>query len=174
MNETSHVFTVDSSHNQPRNVVYIPDHYSTELDIDLLYEAELLEELPPVATQITLQILESDFAGIDIATAASEYLSKCNVLKRHSILQIPFPELGDLVIDVFVADTAPEEFVLLRGEVPLEIANSEPVAEPAQMIPFRQPTPAEPLDFDAILPETHVPKPSGFNAFCGTGHRLGS
>ncbi len=182
-NESSHVFTVDSSHNKLRNVVYIPDHYSTEFDIDSMYDAELLDILPPIATQITLQILESDFAGIDIASAASEYLSKCNVLKRHSILQIPFPELGDLVLDVFVADTAPEEIVLLRGEVPLEIASSEqePLPEPAY---FPQPTPtpmSTPIlspaiidSFDTILPEIYVPEISGFKAFCGKGHRLGS
>jgi hypothetical protein len=183
LNETSHIFTVDSSHNQPRNIIYIPDHYSTEFDIELIYDAELLDCLPPIATQITLQILESDFAGIDIASAASEYLSKCNILKRHTILQIPFPELGDLVLDVFVADTAPQEFVLLRGEVPLEIANSEqaPFPEPVHFpqltpTPMSTPTlsPAIIDSFDNVLPEIHTPEISGFKAFCGKGYRLGS
>jgi hypothetical protein len=161
---------VDSSHCLPVNVIYIPDHYETEFDRAETYTAELLQEMPPIATQITLQLLESDFGDIDIASAASEYLSKCHILKNHSILPIPFPELGDLILDVFVADTKPEDFVLLRGEVPLEISGHE---EP---VPERPPTPIPVTDFSQILSDEMFPGMStgGFKPFCGKGNRLGS
>jgi hypothetical protein len=178
VNETKHIFTVDSSHNLPRNVIYIADHYATEFDRETIYQAELLEEMPPIATQITLQLLESDFGDIDIASAASEYLSKCNVLKNHSILQIPFPDLGDLVLDVFVADTKPEDFVLLRGEVPLEIASGHHHEELVPQLQ-RPLTPVPITDFSQIIGDEMFPGMSGgssssFTPFCGKGNRLGS
>lgn len=176
VNTTKHIFTVDSSHALPINVIYIPDHYETDFDRAESYKAELLQEMPPIATQITLQLLESDFGDIDIASAASEYLSKCHILKNHSILPIPFPELGDLVLDVFVADTKPEDFVLLRGEVPLEIAGYEQ-AEPTQVEPpQRPPTPIPVTDFSQIISDEMFPNmtTSGFKPFCGKGNRLGS
>ncbi len=174
VNETKHIFTVDSSHSLPRNVIFIPDHYVSEFDRETIYSAELLEEMPPIATQITLQLLESDFGDIDIASAASEYLSKCNVLKNHSILQIPFPDLDDLVLDVFVADTKPEDFVLLRGEVPLEIVGHQQ-EEPEQN--QRPPTPVPITDFSQIIGDEMFPamgSSSSFTPFCGKGNRLGS
>ncbi len=179
VNETKHIFTVDSSHNLPINVIYIADHYATEFDRETIYQSELLEEMPPIATQITLQLLESDFGDIDIASAASEYLSKCNVLKNHSILQIPFPDLGNLVLDVFVADTKPEDFVLLRGEVPLEIASGhhEEHEEPVPQLQ-RPLTPVPITDFSQIIGDEMFPGMGGSNSsfkpFCGKGNRLGS
>lgn len=176
---TNHVFTVDSCHSLPRSIVYIPDRYSTEFDIANTYDAELLESLPPIATQITLQLLESDFEGIDIASATSEYLSKCNVLKRHAILQVPFPDLGDLVLDILVVDTAPEEIVLLRGEVPLEIVNSEPLPEVAPTLTTPTTTPTiiptqETSDFDSFDDILPIRQTCGFQPFSGKGYRLGS
>lgn len=176
VNNTIHIFTVDSSHNLPRNIIYIADHYASEFDNETIYEAELLEEMPPIATQITLQLLESDFGDIDIASAASEYLSKCNVLKNHSILQIPFPDLGDMVLDIFVADTKPEDFVLLRGEVPLEIDSGQSQEEPHAQNQ-RPSTPIPITDFSQIIGDEMFPGMGGgssFTPFCGKGNRLGS
>lgn len=187
--EQRFVLTVDSPHDDAPNTVYIPTYIYTTLTTQDV-TVNLLTELPPIATNIVLQPLDTELYHCDIAAAVSEYLSHWNVLQKHTTLSVPCPELGGFPVDVFVQETEPSDCVLLRGEVPLNLAESlltvpewtvpAPAAAPAP----RPPTPI-PNEPEAFLPipwggahQQQLPPPgprgkSKFIPFSGTGHRLG-
>ena len=187
-----YVLTVDCPHNGEPDTIYIPSRIYTGLDSPDV-TVNRLNELPPIATNIILQPLDTELYHCDIAAAVSEYLSHWNVLQKHTTLSVPCPELGGYCVDVFVQETEPTDCVLLRGEVPLNLA--EPLltvpewvtpAPPPPPVAPRPPTPVpdEPEAFlpipwgGAHQPPVPPPQPRGrgkpsFIPFSGTGHRLG-
>ncbi len=182
--EGRHVLTVDSPHNEEPNTIYLPTRIYTELVAQEVTVNRLTED-PPIATNIVLQPLDTELYHCDIAAAVSEYLSHWNVLQKHMTLSVPCPELGGYPVDVFVQTTEPADCVLLRGDVPLNLAESlltvpEWVAPPPPPpAPERPPTPI-PEEPEAFLPipMNFPPRPetrgkAAFTPFSGTGHRLG-
>lgn len=184
------VLTVDCPHDGEPDTIYIPSHIFTGLTSQTV-TMNRLNELPPIATNIVLQPLDTELYHCDIAAAVSEYLSHWNVLQKHTTLSVPCPELGGYPVDVFVQETEPADCVLLRGDVPLNLA--EPLLTvPEWTVPVpvapapRPPTPIpdEPEVFlpipwgGAHQPPAPPPQPRGrgkpsFVPFSGTGHRLG-
>lgn len=185
-----HVLCVESYHTGRRDLIYVPSSLAIEFDMDEYVEVTLLEEMPPVATKIVLEPLEADSYSFDIAGATSEVLSHWNVLKAGTTLTVPSLEIEGYTMMIHVARTEPADFVLLRGEVPMELVELE---QPLQ----RPPTPIPPLlpilqgtgqedqedfndindinDFGALVPQQQQQQKSkGFVAFSGQGQRLGS
>jgi hypothetical protein len=188
--EQRFVLTVDSPHTGETDILYVPSRVFTEL-IGTQVEVNLLTELPPIATNIVLQPLDTELYHCDIAGAVSEYLSHWNVLQKHTTLSVPCPELGGYSVDVFVQETEPADYVLLRGEVPMNLAESlltvpewvTPVVLPPAPPAMKPPTPI-PNEPEVFLPipwgGTHQQQPppaprgkNGFVPFSGTGRRLG-
>ena len=184
--DVRHVLCVDGYHEQERDRIYVSQRYMSDLDQDEYVEVRVLKELPPLATKITLEPLDADSYGFDIAGAVGQHLSHWHVLKAGTILTVAATEIEGYTMDIYVKATEPEEFVLLRGEVPLELV---PMPQPQQQQTQRPPTPvaAGPEsfeDFGDMLGGAHVSvRPpmrfsntiaQGFMAFSGQGRRLGS
>jgi hypothetical protein len=180
------VLTVDSPHTGDEKTIYLPSRIFTGLQGQEVH-VNRITELPPVATNIVLQPLDTELYHCDIAGAVSEFLSHWNVLQKHTTLSVPCPELGGYCVDVFVQETEPADCVLLRGEVPLNLAESLlTVPEwtvPEPVVP-RPPTPI-PNEPEAFLPipwggavQQRPPTRGGrdrhaFIPFSGEGRRLG-
>jgi hypothetical protein len=175
---TRHILCVESYHTQRRDLLYLPSQLSMEFDMDEYVEVNVLKEMPPLATRITLEPLEADSYGFDIAGATSEYLSHWNILKSGTTLTVPSLEIEGYTIMIHVAKTEPADIVLLRGEVPMELVelpqnqHSQQTARPSTPIPALPspllPQPTEDFDMLPSLP-TQV-----FAPFGGKGYRLGS
>ena len=180
------VLTVDCPHDGDTATIYLPSRIFTGLQgVEVLVNR--MTELPPVATNIVLQPLDTELYHCDIAGAVSEFLSHWNVLQKHTTLSVPCPELGGYCVDVFVQETEPADCVLLRGEVPLNLAESlltvPEWTTPAPVVP-RPPTPI-PDEPEAFLPipwggavQQCPPTRGGrgrpaFIPFSGEGRRLG-
>jgi hypothetical protein len=187
--EQRYVLTVDCPHDEEPNVIYLPSSIYISLTSQEVTVNRLTED-PPIATNIVLQPLDTELYHCDIATAVSDYLSHWNVLQKHTTLSVPCPELGGYPVDVFVQTTEPADCVLLRGEVPLNLAESL-LTVPEWIPPTPTPPPTErpptpiPNEPEAFLPipwggavqqqQSRPPtrgKPA-FVPFSGTGHRLG-
>lgn len=172
-----HVLCVDGYHERERDRIYVSQRYMSDLDHNEYVEVNVLNTLPPLATKITLEPLDPDSYGFDIATAVSTYLSHWHVLKTGTILTVPATEIEGYTMDIYVKATEPEEIVLLRGEVPLDLVPlEEPQQQPQQIQRPPTPVPAGPEsfeDFGDMLGGAHTMS-QGFKAFSGQGHRLGS
>lgn len=176
--EIRHVLCVDSYHTQEPDLIYISHHYISDLDIYNEVQVRVLETLPPIATKIVLEPLDPDSHGFDIATAVSEHLSHWNVLKSGIILTVNTTEVEGYKIDIYVKVTEPEDIVLLRGEVPLEIVSLDDIDGPPIQPRLPTPIPSAPEsfeDFGDMIGSAHLPKPTpkGFTPFQGSGRRLG-
>lgn len=192
------ILHVHSYHTLDDNVLFLPQRCYDELhhqpsDVDV----ELLDDTPPLATKIVLQPIDGSAEGIDIASAVSEYLSSWHVLSAGTVLHVPIQELGGFLVDVAVQEVEPataDGYVLLRGEVPLELA--EPLIQPERTqrvgTPIPTPIPESSVDTDmnwtSILPQQEsnpvvsttpmnstkvAPAPKkGYIPFGGVGRRL--
>ena len=179
--DVRHVLCVDGYHEQERDRIYISQRYMGDIDQDEYVEVRILDELPPLATRITLEPLDADSYGFDIAAAVSQHLSHWQVLKAGTILTVPAMEIEGYTMDIYVKATEPAEIVLLRGEVPLDLVPLEEPQQVQQQQLQRPPTPvaAGPEsfeDFGDMLGGAHVSvrPPQRFTAFSGQGRRLGS
>jgi hypothetical protein len=175
--DVRHVLCVDGYHERERDRIYVSQRYMSDLDQDEYVEVNVLKELPPLATRITLEPLDADSYGFDIATAVSNHLSHWQVLKTGTILTVAATEIEGYTMDIYVKATEPEEFVLLRGEVPLDLVPlDEPQPHQQQIQRPPTPIPAGPEsfeDFGAMLGGAHTMVQS-FTPFSGQGRRLGS
>jgi hypothetical protein len=174
--DVRHVLCVDGYHEQERDRIYISQRYMGDLDQEEYVEVRVLEELPPLATKITLEPLDADSYGFDIAAAVSQHLSHWHVLKAGTILTVPATEIEGYTMDIYVKATEPAEIVLLRGEVPLDLVPLEEPQQPQQIQRPPTPIPAGPEsfeDFGAML-GAHAPiQSNSFVPFSGQGRRLG-
>jgi hypothetical protein len=173
---TTFVLHVDSFTTESEDTLFIPSRFQHDLNMEEYVFVRVLKEMPPIATRIVLEPLEQTFQSFDIATAVSELLSHWHVLSEHTILSVPCPELDGFPIEIYVKVTEPAPIVLLRGEVPLEIASSELESPPRVPVPAS--SPVEDLsnqtqedDFSSFLPP---PQAQAFVPFGGHGYRLGS
>lgn len=160
------------SHSDEQNTIYIP-RWCFGVDFPIEVTMERVIEMPPIATKIILQPLDSEIYHCDIATAVSEHLSQWQTLSEGTTLTVPCAELGGFLVDIFVKSIEPAPIVLLRGEVPLEL--DEPLETVAEWI--RPPTPPPIQRPQSPTPEsrpdTPIPEPpKGFVAFSGKGYRL--
>lgn len=175
------VLCVEGPHQESGSEIYIPHRYIHDLVFEERVNVHVLDEMPPKATEIVLQPLDSGFCGVDIASAASQLLSNWNVLSAGTILSIPCEELGGFHIDVLVKQLQPASTVLLRGEVPLVVENpveaEENVIVPQsiikQTIVELEDDNDDDGDFASMVP---ISLPLGSKqtvAFSGKGYRLG-
>lgn len=118
------ILCVDTYHTHSPDTIYIPFRIMNNKNYYSFVDVKVLEKLPPIATKIELQPIDSAIYHADIPSAVSAYLSHWNVLSEHTMLSVPIPELGNYVVELFVTKTEPEKTVLLRGEVPFEIVES--------------------------------------------------
>ena len=192
-----HLLCVDGPHTMNTNTIYIPARCLQEFDETDYARVRVITEMPPSATRIVLQPLDSDIMnfGVDIAAEVGTMLSNWQVLTKHTMLSVPCEELGGLVLELFVKEVEPADTVLLRGEVPLEL--DEPLIKPPPPPQLFQPSerpptpiPLEPEMFNEFVPmvstaastETTDPpynlrmgsQAKGFIPFSGKGARLGS
>ena len=182
-NDIRLVLCVEGHHSEETDVLYIPGRYLHDFEDELHVEVSVLEELPPIATKIVLEPLDQEFGDIDVAAAVSQHLSHWNILKKHTVLSVPCDELAGYPLEVFVKDVEPTELVLLRGEVPLELAeNHQPQQSPffpvqpmndRQLTSIDEHAEVEDGDYDFLLPVAATPS-GKFRPFSGTGYRLGS
>jgi hypothetical protein len=186
--EVNHILYVEAPHTQNTNTMYIPARCLQEFDETDYVRVRVMKTMPPHATKIVLQPLDSELleTGMDIVAEVSAMLSNWHTLTKHTMLSVPIQELGGLVIDLFVKEIEPADTVLLRGEVPLELEDAliqrwpqQPQIQPFQRPPT--PIPQEPEQLEAedgsfsMLPTTNIPSipARGFQAFQGQGQRLG-
>jgi hypothetical protein len=187
------VLCVEGPHQESGSEIYIPDRYIHDLVFEERINLRVLDEMPPKATEIVLQPLDSGFCGVDIASAASQLLSHWNVLSTGTILSIPCEELGGFQIDVLVKRLEPASTVLLRGEVPLVIENpveaeaeaeaqAEAEAEQNIIIPHSivkqsivelEDEDDADNDFASMIPISLPQGSKQITAFSGKGYRLG-
>jgi hypothetical protein len=183
-----HVLCVDSYHTMEHDKIYISQRYISDLDLDDVVQVRVLDILPPIATKIVLEPLDIDSQGFDIASAVSEYLSHWNVLKSGTILTVNATEVEGYKLDIYVKATEPEDIVLLRGEVPLEIESNDEIREPLPHSPTHHPPthrPPTPIpqeneileDFIDMIGGVQLPQQQPaekkFIPFQGSGRRLG-
>ena len=174
--DVRHVLCVDGYHEQERDRIYVSQRYMSDLDQDEYVEVSVLKELPPLATKITLEPLDADSYGFDIAGAVGQHLSHWHVLKAGTILTVAATEIEGYTMDIYVKATEPEEIVLLRGEVPLDLVPLEEPNQPQTQQRPPTPIPAGPEsfeDFGDMLGGAHTVN-QRFTAFSGQGRRLGS
>lgn len=166
---------IHSYHDNDPDTIYIPSWCfgNTPLEVEMARVPS-----PPIATKLILQPLDSELYHCDIAAAVSEHLSKWQVLSEGTTLTVPCPELGGFLVDIFVQKTEPGPTVLLRGEVPMELAEPletvvewqpPPKKEPEPQPPQQEQPPEAPEDFDEILP---IKKSAAFVPFSGKGYTL--
>lgn len=158
------------SHSDEPDTIYIP-RWCFSVDFPIEVTMERVTEMPPIATKILLQPLDSEIYHCDIATAVSEHLSNWQTLSEGTILTVPCAELGGFLVDIFVKSIEPAPIVLLRGEVPLEL--DEPLETVAEWVPPPQPIQRPLSPTPESRPDTPIPEPpKGFIPFSGKGYRL--
>jgi hypothetical protein len=169
-NNTVYMAHVDSFHNQGEKNIFLPSWcFNNEHSLEGV-TMELVQEMPPIATKITLQPLDSEIYHCDIAKAVSEHLSNWQILSVGTTLTVPCEELGGFLVDVFVKSIEPVNTVLLRGEVPLEL--DEPIETVAEWA--RKPIPEcsqVVSSIQSLFPEEETKK-TGFVPFSGKGYSL--
>jgi hypothetical protein len=180
---------VEAPHSLNQETIYVPQRFLEQLEEDEYAEVRLLKTLPPLATKITLQPIDSELYHCDISAAVSEMLTSWHVLETNTVLSVPLPELGGFMADVLVKEIAPASCVLLRGEVELELAEPlihVPEFQPQAPAPVaRPPTPQLPppnIVFEPVAQlfaapslQTNAPhkQSKDFVAFSGKGYVLG-
>lgn len=173
-NDTVRILHVQSFHNNNKDTIYIPS-WCFSLDNSIQVNMERLDEIPPIATKITLQPLDIEAYHCDISSTVSECLSNWQVLSAGTTITIPIPILGGFLADFFVKSTEPSDTVLLRGEVPFELEESiETVSEWVKKTsPEPLPLPVYmPSTNHSLFPEEEVERKIGFVPFSGKGYRL--
>jgi hypothetical protein len=137
--DTKVTLCVEAPHDLNQDTMYVPQHLLDRLEEGEYADVRLLTALPPLATKITLQPIDSEVYHCDISAAVSEMLVRWHVLEVNTVLSVPCPELGGFQVDILVKAIEPADIALLRGEVELELA------EPLIHVPeFQAPAPARP------------------------------
>jgi hypothetical protein len=175
------VFVADRYHTEDESSVYLPNRWIHDYDPFEECAVEVLNKMPPIATKISLEPLDSEAAaGFDVAASVSAYLSHWTVLKVGTILTVPCQEIEDYTIDVLVKALEPEPLVLLRGEVPLDLTlvQQEPSIPQNTLVPIQTSSNLESKeeeeDFDAPMVCPVAVSAAVPGAFQGKGYRLGS
>lgn len=184
------VLTMGQSHDLEQDTCYVPYWCIGAFVEGEECDVERHLSIPPEATKIVVQPLDSELYHCDISTAVSSVLQHWNVLERHTTLTVPCEELGGYLVDVFIKDFEPEGArVLLRGEVPLDLAEpivelpgavsgseskrpDSPWAEPAFTQPVFTHSTSVASQFDFGEEEESTYEKKAFQPFGGKGHSL--
>ena len=181
-NSNTYTLVVEGYHKQSRDNIYLPMSVFRDLNSNDHVTVSIEKQMPPHATKILLQPLDNELYHCVIATSVSIYLSNWNILKKNTILTVPCQELGGYEVDVFVKDIEPSDLVILRGDVPMELAEPlETVAEwvvpPSLTLPL--PLPPSPMPEATVLPGDDfdspfevIQPPTKFVPFSGKGYSL--
>jgi hypothetical protein len=177
--DTRAILCVEAPQDVSSEHIYIPQRYFPEFEEYAVSLVSVITSMPPKATKIELQLVDSEMYHNDLSGAVSKVLSNWNILKVGTVLTVPCEELGGYYVEVIVKSCEPADIVLLRGEVPLDIA--EPLIKgPSWYSPRRPPTPIpeEPIqfsdeDFAELVPKTVSQlSPTRFTPFSGKGSSL--
>ena len=170
-----HILYVYSFHNHEESTIYIPIWcFMNQMTLEVTMER--CTEIPPIATKIVLQPLDTELYHCDVTTAISEHLSQWQTLTEGTTFTVLCAELGGFPVDIFVQKTEPESTVLLRGEVPFELA--EPLETIVEWEPPTNTTtntikrPLTPIPEQIPFLTTFEPTGSGFIPFSGKGYSL--
>jgi hypothetical protein len=182
--------SVGGGHHDDNRIVYVPSWVFLHMPTVTQVRYDFLTELPPMATKIQIKPLDNALYCVDIAEVVSTVLSNWHVIQKGTIFEVPLTTLGGYPVEVFVENVEPQDCVLLRGEVPLELSESVetvPEFQPQVQAPPRPPTPIpreEPIfqptpsleDFMGPMVPFTPPPPSNkkqkFIPFQGQGRRL--
>lgn len=181
--------SVGGGHDDEDTMVFVPQWVFLHIESEKDVRFEFLTELPPNATMITIKPLDNALYCVDIAEDVGAVLSNWNVIHKGTILSIPLSVLGGYVVEVFIEKVEPEDCVLLRGNVPLELTESvetvpefQPqttTARPATPIPENLPvfqtTPSLEHFMGSMVPSSLIEPPlkkRKLIPFQGTGRRL--
>jgi len=172
--EHTKTLCVGGSTTESNTTVFLPKRCFQEFSISEPVSVKVQKTMPPLATKLVLQPLDNVLYHCNIVDTVSKYLSEWQVLTKWTILSIPCEELGGFPVELFVKEVEPADIVLLRNEVPLELA--EPLES---VVEWASPT-QEPLSIPSSIDSSttsYAPFPeepaSGFIPFSGKGHRLG-
>lgn len=153
--DVTHTLVANGGHQSNRTTVFVP-YWCAEAFLPGV-EAEVKRApVPPVATKIVLEPLDTELYQCDISATVSAELGKWNVLTQGTTFRVECEELGGYHMNIFVKSVEPERIVLLRGEVPLELT------EPQEVAPMETPPNAQETKEDK---GTDVPKVSDMFAF---------
>jgi hypothetical protein len=185
-NETVFILCVGGSTNESTSTLFLPTRCFASLDLAQTVNISVKKTMPPLATKIELQPLDNELYHCDIATAVGKHLSNWQVLTKWTTLTVPCEELGGYLVDIFVKSIEPADTVLLRGEVPLELA--APLEEVAEWVPKQHSAPQTQVTYakeeegqeegqeeDEDDPYQMIPNKASntFVPFSGKGNRLG-
>lgn len=123
--EKTHTLCVGSYTTDSFDTVFLPQRCFLDFTITMNVQISVCKSMPPLATKIEIQPLDNELYHCDIAKAVSTYLSNWQILTKWTTLTVPCEELGGYLVDIFVKSIEPADTVLLRGDVPLELA--EPI-----------------------------------------------
>jgi len=134
--ETTQVCVVGGYHEDDAERVYAPSWIfyrlksGEEVEIEQLWDTESSEDVLPIATKIHLRPLDNELYHADIEGEISKHLANFQSLQKGSTIVVPLESLGGYEVDIFVEECEPENEVLLRGDVALElVAPIEDVVE---------------------------------------------
>ena len=177
--------SVGGGHNDDNTMIFVPSWVFLHMPTATPVSYEFLTDLPPKATSIKIKPLDNALYCVDIAEDVSNALSDWHVIQKVTIFEVSLTALGGYPVEVFVEHVEPQDTVLLRGEVPLELAESVETVPEFQPQPIRPPTPI-PQDAPIFQPTPSLndfmgpmvpflPPPSKkqkFTPFQGQGRRL--
>lgn len=150
------------------NTIYLPlwllDSSGLQGEGEEVNVTILDQEAFPPATQLVFKVIDSAFYSSDVKDELEKALTQIGVIRRHTTLQIPVTALGGFLVDIFVANTEPAEYVLCDGEVAVEFE------EPVDQVEAVRPGTPIPPEVEAMIP---LPI-TGFVPFSGSGNTLGS
>jgi hypothetical protein len=177
--EQKHILYVAGYHRDEEEILYVPKRCCGDGTV----KVRMLHTEPPKATKLVLQPLDPELYDCPLQEALSQELSNWHCLQKHTTITFACEQLGGLLVDVFVKDMEPDsDVVLLRGEVPLDLAEQivgpqtqqqhQPSASSvAVQVPSFNPVATEDNFFDSVLPTQPQETKKGFIPFGGTGHR---
>jgi hypothetical protein len=183
--ENSQICTVGGYHNDDDTSIYAPAwmfyllQSGKEVKLQELWIENTDEEFLALATKIYLKPLDNEIYHADIEEEISEYLGNFQCLQKGSTLIVPIKKLGGYKVDIFVEKCEPDNEVIVRGEVALELI------EPLETIPeWSKSSPPIPDDSHTWIPKTREPREDDsesmlpissdkkFVAFSGKGYTM--
>lgn len=162
--DVTQICVVGGYHEDDAERVYAPSWVfyrlksGEEVEIDELWDTESSEDVLPIATKIHLRPLDNELYHADIEGEISKHLANFQSLQKGSTIVVPLESLGGYEVDIFVEECEPENEVLLRGDVALElVAPIEDVVEWSRAaIPAVPAVPVEQEDFSQMFPVAPV------------------
>ena len=181
--DITQICVVGGYHEDNAECVYAPSwtfyrlKSGEDVEIEQLWDTESSEDVLPIATKIHLRPLDNELYHVDIEGEISKHLLNFQSLQKGSTIVVALESLGGYEVDIFVEECEPENEVLLRGDVVLElVAPIEDVVEWSRASAIARPVaPVATVqdDFSQMFPVAAVASSTlqkKFIPFSGVGH----